>query len=89
MPIFKLSTRFLLSMAVLIFVMGALWLTAVPDTLHVSTYVGIAVLLTALTAITMKADATGSLGTLLHHTNDTPTPNARPGGNGLPALRIR
>jgi hypothetical protein len=80
-------------MALMIFVMSALWLTALPETLRVSTYVCIAVLLTALTAITMKmygsGQATGSLGAMLHHTNSAPTSGARPGDHRLPDLRIR
>jgi hypothetical protein len=76
MPTVRLSTRFTLSIALWIFVLAALWLTAVPDTLRPSTYVSIAALLTALAAITMKTymsgQATGSLGTLLYKTNSAP-----------------
>ena len=92
MPLLRLSTRLLLSMALMIFVIGALWLTVVPETLRVSTYVGIAVLLSALTAIAMKTyasgQATGSAGAMLHHTN-RPRAEVRPGGSPLPDLRIR
>jgi prepilin signal peptidase PulO-like enzyme (type II secretory pathway) len=72
----RLSIRFTLSMALLIFVLGALWLLAVPDTLGRSTYMSIATLLIALAAITLKTytggQSEGSLATLLHETDIAP-----------------
>ena len=92
MPLLRLSTRLLLSMALMIFVVGGLWLTAVPETLRVSTYVSIAVLLSALTAIAMKTyasgQAAGRVGAMLHHTS-RPRHEARPGSSPVPDLRLR
>jgi uncharacterized RDD family membrane protein YckC len=66
----RISTQFTLTVALWIFALAALWLTAVPDTLGSSTYVSIAALLTALAAITMKStmsDQTpGALARLIH-----------------------
>jgi hypothetical protein len=91
MPLLRLSTRLLLSTALMVFVLGALWLTALPETLRVSTYVSIAVLLTALTALAMKTHAggraTSGVGALLHR-GHRPGREARHGGSGLPAVRI-
>ena len=76
MPTVRLSTRFTLSIALWIFVLAALWLAAVPDTLRPSTYASIAALLTALAAITMKGytsgQSTGSLATLRRGTHIAP-----------------
>jgi hypothetical protein len=76
MQAFRLSTRFTLSIALWIFALAALWLTAVPDTLAPSTYASIAALLTALAAITMKTymggQASDSLATLIHETDVAP-----------------
>jgi hypothetical protein len=85
MPSVRISTGVLLSTAVAVFILGAVWLPAVPDTLRVSTYVSVAVLLAGLTAVTLKTyaagQATGSMGTLLYETNKAPatkTPDPRP-----------
>jgi hypothetical protein len=71
-----LSTRFTLSIALLIFALSAPWLTAVPGTLTPSTYVSVAALLTALAAMTMKTymsgRATDSMAVLLHEADSAP-----------------
>ena len=73
----RLSIRFTLGMALLIFVLAALWLTAVPNTLRPSTYLSIATLLAALAAITMKTFSGGraeaGLATPIHETDITPS----------------
>jgi hypothetical protein len=90
----RLSTRFTLSIALWIFILAALWLTAVPDTVRPSTYVSIAALLTALAAITMKTymsgQATGSLVTLLYKTHVAPkrARNATAAGYCTPTPRL-
>jgi hypothetical protein len=55
----RISTQFTLSVALWIFALAALWLTAVPDPLGPSTYASIAALLTGLAAITMKTSMGG------------------------------
>jgi hypothetical protein len=81
----RLSIRFTLGMALVIFVLAALWLTAVPNTLGPSTYVSIATLLAALAGITMKTYSSGrgeaSLATLIHETDIAP--------RSVPATDIR
>jgi hypothetical protein len=67
------STRVTLATALVIFVLAALWLTAVPDALRPAAYVSVAALLTALAAITMKTymngQATSSLAALIRTTD--------------------
>ena len=71
------STRFTLSLGLWISALAALWLAAVPNTLQPSTYASIAALLTASAALTMKTymagQATGSLATMIHQTDSTPS----------------
>lgn len=80
MPSVRLSTGVLLSTALTVFVLAAMWLTIVPEMLRVSTYVSVAVLLAGLTAITLKTysagQATGSMGTLLYEINRAASPAA-------------
>ena len=67
MPVLRLSTRFMLSIALAIVLLGTLWLTAAPEALPVSTYVSAGAMLAMLTAIAMKTGmsgrAAGSLAT--------------------------
>jgi hypothetical protein len=81
----RLSARFTLSIALVIFVLAALWLTAVPGALRPSTYVSVAALLTGLAAITMKTYMSG-LATLIHETALAPT--AASAAGRFPAPRI-
>ena len=73
MPVLRLSTRLMLSIALALVVLGAMWLTAAPEALPVSTYVSAAAMLTLLTAITIKTGMSdrgaGSLATPLHRTS--------------------
>jgi hypothetical protein len=68
----RIPTQFTLSVAVWIFVLAALWLTAEPAALGQSTYASIAALLTGLAAITMKTSmggqATATIASLIRGT---------------------
>jgi hypothetical protein len=83
MSVVRISTQFTLTVALWIFVLAALWLTAVPDALGPSTYASIAALLTGLAAITMKTgmggQATATIASLIRGSS-SPSGAAGPRG---------